>query len=415
MSNLLNLLTNISSTKKTQKTIFMKKLILLFLTLVAINASANDGVYFVSGSQLVPANETDIAIKKEVLTISLCDDGFARVDVQYEFYNNGPAKTVEMGFEANPAYNDGVDFDKSGAHPHIKDFTVVMNGEKINYRNAIIRGSKEGWNTDFKPLDVNRMKTEIGDYDAYYLGDLYDPVTKDTINFAYSYTFTANFKEGLNTIHHTYRYRSSYAVGHTFDVPYWLTPAMRWANHQIDDFTLKIQANNTIKHFIIPSEPFGEGVFRLTRGVGKIRTVKVNDYESEESKTKDVFEIVIRDGEVECHVENFKPAENFEIQSADVLCFMQADENNKKNCGSYDRSDTFWPAYGYSDLGSQAKRIYRNMPYASRGYMFKDKNLQAYFDKLFWYIPDPNWKMDTKDFTKREWELVNGKGLGMDD
>ena len=47
--------------------------------------------------------------------------------------------------------------------------------------------------------------------------------------------------------------------------------------------------------------------------------------------------------------------------------------------------------------------------------MFKDKNLQAYFDKLFWYIPDPNWKMDTKDFTKREWELVNGKGLGMDD
>lgn len=32
-------------------------------------------------------------------------------------------------------------------------------------------------------------------------------------------------------IYHTYRYRISYSIGHTFEVPYWLTPAKRWANH----------------------------------------------------------------------------------------------------------------------------------------------------------------------------------------
>lgn len=41
-------------------------------------------------------------------------------------------------------------------------------------------------------------------------------------------------------IYHTYRYRMSYSIGRTFEVPYWLTPAKRWANHQIDDFTLCI-------------------------------------------------------------------------------------------------------------------------------------------------------------------------------
>ena len=46
-------------------------------------ARANDGVYYMNGNQIVPLTETDITIAKEILTISIGDDGYARVDVQY--------------------------------------------------------------------------------------------------------------------------------------------------------------------------------------------------------------------------------------------------------------------------------------------------------------------------------------------
>ena len=32
----------------------------------------------------------------------------------------------------------------------------------------------------------------------------------------------------------------SYNVAQKFNIPYWLTPAMRWANRQVDDFTLNV-------------------------------------------------------------------------------------------------------------------------------------------------------------------------------
>ena len=53
------------------------------LWLLTLMASANDGVYYVSGAQIIPLQETDVAVTKEVLTISITDDEFARVDVQY--------------------------------------------------------------------------------------------------------------------------------------------------------------------------------------------------------------------------------------------------------------------------------------------------------------------------------------------
>ncbi|MBQ4223279.1 MAG: hypothetical protein II674_05545 [Prevotella sp.] len=74
------------------------------LAFAAVTMQANDGVYYVNGNQLVPVRETDIAVVKEVLTISLCDDGYASVDVQYEFMNRGKAKThlAAVGMDVEP-------------------------------------------------------------------------------------------------------------------------------------------------------------------------------------------------------------------------------------------------------------------------------------------------------------------------
>ena len=65
----------------------MKKIaILLFCCISTIFAFANDGVFYAAGNQLIPITETDISVKKEVLTINRVGDHL-EVIVYYEFFN----------------------------------------------------------------------------------------------------------------------------------------------------------------------------------------------------------------------------------------------------------------------------------------------------------------------------------------
>ncbi len=365
----------------------MKILLFLCLWMLSLAVQANDGVYFVSGNQLFPAKETDIAITKEVLTISLQDDGYALVDVQYEFMNRSQPKSVLMGFEADRPYNAGETLHKDGAHPQIFDFTVVMNGEVLRYKTAVVESMSEG-ESDFKPIDLNKWKVQENADDGNEDG-LYNASTKQYMQYAYSYYFTAHFKKGINRIHHTYRFSMSSAVGTSFIVNYWLKPAMRWANRQIDDFTLRIKAENTMKYFFIADSVFQTKPFKVVEGDGKVR--KTKHYDSDRT------EIVLRNGVVEWHQKNFKPTDNLNIVSCDS--YMTFDE--ELPFGSfYDRSEGYMIYVMYHKDADP--RIIRNLPYASRGYVFKDKYLQKYFSRFFWYMPNPDWEPSTVDFTPSE-------------
>ena len=370
----------------------MKKNLLataILLLAACATAQANDGVYYTNGNQLVPIHETDIAVTKEVLTISLCDDGNALVDVSYELTNNGPAKTVEMGFEADSPYNAEADIDKSGKHPYIYDFTVVMNGSRLDYRNGLVQTDNES-DCTFTPIDLKKYDLSKSESDA-----LWDEKADDYVHFAYAYYFTAHFKPGVNTVHHTYRYTLSHGVGRTFELTYWLRPAMRWANRQIDDFTLRIKADGTAKHFIITDSLFASAPFRVTEGKGKIRK---NDFGRETMYT----EIALRNGTVEWHARNFKPTDDLDLSSADI---MTSFNEGYPPCYFYDRSATYLPNWnGSKEIPA---RIMRNLPYAHRGYVFKDAKLRQYFNKLWWYMPDPQWKMSDADFTASERAYVN--------
>ena len=383
-------------------TMMKKCLSLAIVLLMALTARANDGVLYVNGNHLVPVQETDIALTKEVLTISLCDDGYAQVDVQYVLTNRGQEKTVTMGFEAGAPYNDEAPFSPQGIHPYISDFTVVMNDQQLSYMNAVVR-TQYDVDCDFLPLNLQRWKS----YDEVKMrnGDelpnnsmLYDTALDSLIDFAYAYYFVARFKPGVNTIHHTYRYLTSYGVGRTFEVPYWLKPAMRWANQQIDDFTLHIQAKNTAKHFFVEDSIFAQSSFVVTEGVGKIKKTRHYD---------DLFvEIALRNGTVTWHAENFRPKADMNIQSAERLHY-----DDFKLGTFYDRSDRYLPGSFVleEDHSAEQRRILANLPFANRGYVFKDKKLQQYYSQFFWYMPDPSWKADTHDFTPREWHLINGR------
>ena len=384
----------------------VKRMMTMLLWLVAIVASANDGVYYVSGSQIVPLKETDVAVTKEVLTITIGDDAFARVDVMYEFTNRGKAKTVDMGFEAAAPYDPGSesDFSKAGKHPEIFDFTVEMNGAKLPIRNFVMKGSTEEAVTNWAPMDLNVWKPNYEDG----MGDaLVNQKTKETVPFAYAYCFKADFKEGKNVVHHTYRYRMSGGVYQQFSIPYWLKPALRWANHQIDDFTLRIKVKKTAKQFILLNDLWKTGQWRVTSGTGKVHTVK-GPWDKEE-----YLEFSLRDGTVEWHGKNFRPTSDFSINSAESLCFYS---DNFKLGRFYDRGTIVIAPYDKMEDGDiyrgttsgiENKRIIRNLPYASRGYVFKDQKLAAYFKSLWWYMPDPSWVQSTDDFTKQEWDLIN--------
>ena len=380
--------------------------ILSFLILLSASllARSNDGVFFVNGNHLVPVQETDIALTREVLTISLGDDGYAQVDVQYTLNNPGKEKIVTMGFEARAPYNDDVPFSHQGIHPYIKDFTVEMNGSQLAYMNAVVK-SEFNVPADFQPLNLRRWKSynEVKMRDGEELPNnslLYDLQQDSLIGFSYAYYFVARFLPGQNTVHHTYRYLMSYGVGRTFEVPYWLLPAMRWANRQIDDFTLRIKTPGTAKHFFLADSIFTQSPFVITEGIGKQQKAKQWD----ESCT----EIALRNGTVEWHAIHFRPKADMTIQSAERLHY------DHFILGTfYDRSDRYTPGSFIFEPDSTelTHRILRNLPYAHRGYVFKDKNLLKYFSQFFWYMPDPAYQPSTSDFTPREWKLIRMSGL----
>lgn len=374
---------------------------ILLLLLAAYGASANDGVYYTSGNQLVPLKETDISVKKEILTISLQDDGFAKVDVYYEFHNPGTAtKSVTMGFEADPPYNYDNKFYPSGKHPHIRNFVVEANGQTLTYKNGICEMDGSVM-SDF--IDVTQYK-----YNDEY-NRLVDKSSKDMddtgIDFAYVYYFTMDFKPGKNIVHHTYEYTMSVTVGTSYEVPYKLSPAGRWANHQIDDFTLIIRADNTAKHFVLSPETFGNTPFAVTEGRGKIRKTTYYDIP--------YYEFALRNGAVTIHKNGFvpNPESELHIMSADYLYTFNEDS---RFGDFYDRSNTLaLGQWQYNDNHKQKlpkalfKRIAKNLPFANRGHVFKDAELKKYFSSLWWYMPDESYKDDTSGFTKSDWEYVN--------
>lgn len=388
----------------------MKRFFLSLLMLAAVvTAWANDGVYYVNGNHLVPVQENDIAVTKEILSIRIADDGYAYVNVYYEFTNRGAEKTIDMGFEASLPYNSGDKYNPKGVHPCIKDFTATLNGQKMTYSNGVVKASDDDNPTNFKKLDTSKWR--IADQDDWDMGNtILTNANGQEVHIAYAYFFRATFKKGVNKVHHTYRYMMSNGVYRAYEIPYWLMPAMRWANHQIDDFTLRISCEGSAKHFYLTERPLGTPQFRVVKGKGKVRRMS-------NSTIGGYTEVTLRDGMVEWQTKNFKPKGDMWINSADQLIMME----DSRDIGSfYDRAGfipqttiNFRAAYGREAKSNKEEkeflgRVVRNLPYANRGYVFKDANLKKYFASQWWYMPDPSWQMKTDDFTESDWHVING-------
>ena len=374
----------------------MKKLALSLLLLLSFfGAKANDGVFYASGNQLIPITETDISVKKEVLTINRVGNHL-EVTVYYEFFNPTKPKDLLVGFEAKPSYPMEEEVTEGfPGHAHIHNFTVTINGERIGYEVAHVMFDEA---LDYQMKDYYKN----GKFSDMTLEECAKAVEEEdwmTFPFYYVYHFNAHFREGLNIVQHTYNFDISMSVGEEYRFDYVLTAANRWANHQIDDFTLNIDMGE-LQSFVVDSS-FYDNVNEWTfKGIGRATPANEDQYEP-------MFHV--QKGSISFHKDNFHPNGELYISKPILPLYMIWSNGDptaeevmkvvKKGMGNMD------PLASYDVeklLNAEQRRIMKNVPYAYRGRVFKDKGLQQFFESTDWYVPDPNYEDDQSSMSKEE-------------
>ena len=402
----------------------MKKIaILLLCCLTTLLSFANDGVFYAAGNQLIPITETDISVKKEVLTINRVGDHL-EVTVYYEFFNPVGEKELLVGFEAKSPYNSMADaFEMLPKHPHINNFKVAMNGEPLPYDIANVDEGRYDKHDNYIPS-------------SYYVNGHFlhwsPQQIKDTLAawgdppglpIDYVYHFKAKFRPGLNTIYHTYDFDLSFSIGEEYYFPYVLTAANRWANHQIDDFLLLVNMGDRESFFIEP-EFFQSPDEWQFLGKGKTTT-----FFSLYPTKKEVPVFHIQEGSLSFRKTNFHPEGELHLIKSNTInyTFGEGDdapsftETLAKQYYSYSDllaalrheitnslipSDTDYE-YNYDTLVTpELKRILKNLPFAYRGYIFKTKSLQDFFESTEWYLPNPDYNGNMEVMTAEEKKWV---------
>ncbi|MNJ92949.1 hypothetical protein D3C87_106250 [compost metagenome] len=341
----------------------------LLFAMLSQSLFANDGAFFAKGNQLIPVNETSISVKKEILSLKKVRDKFIEVSVYYEFYNPKDEKEITVGFEAFSPDGDVDGAPKNGQHPYMRNFTVNMNGKNLAHQIAYVADTLYNTNGKIKSIDLNKFEgSKSGNY----------------VDFFYVYHFKAKFKKGINIIKHTYSYDLSGSVDFHYDFEYVLTAAKRWQNKQIDDFTLILDMGE-FETFSIAKGFFKNASEWTINGVGKTENQKSHFL------NKEVLRFHIQKGTIAFSKKNFKPADELFVYAQNVML------NEGYIPFSYFQEERIKEPKSEFD-----KKVFRNLPFARRGYVFKDKQVQQFYQQLDWYMPNPNYLPDLQKLTERE-------------
>lgn len=332
----------------------------------------NDGAFYMAGNQLVPINETDISVKKEILYIKKTQE-FAEVSVYYEFFNPKDEKEIIVGFEAGIPLGDAGFSPVNGHHPYMFDFTVSLNGNFLPYQIAFVKNSTYTKNHKIQNIDPKSLDNDV-------IGD--------ELDFQYVYHFKAKFKKGKNIVKHTYRYKLSRGVCYYYDFNYVLTAANRWANKQIDDFTLILDMGDFQTASI--RKTFFKNTNEWTfNGIGKI------------TENPDYTNFYIQQGILVFEKKNFVPKGELSVEEESSYC-REAGGNQKFIFSLGKNRELGDP----TEKTPEEKRIIRNLPFARRGYIFKDKTLQDIFKTEDWYQPNPSYVPEVEALTEEEKQLI---------
>jgi hypothetical protein len=360
----------------------------------ALSSRANDGTFRVNGNQLIPMYETDISVQKEILTIRRISPTTAQITVYYEFFNPKQEKTVEVGFEAFSPAGDVDHSPDEGGQPYISHFTVNLNGVVVPWKVVIVKDSLYYRNGKFKAITAAQAAK----------GDDND----EGADFFYVYHFRSVFHTGVNILKHTYVVDLSNSVLETYSLQYVLTAAKRWANRQIDDFTLQLDMGEYQDLSITPDFFQHASEWTIT-GVGK--SIERRQDEGD-AKAPLVSEFFVRTGMLVFKKTNFKPAGELYLSAMSSYYYYSKTLDKHTGDGPFKfdyRLDGLpFSVDAYFNPGNTvdelSKKIVRNLPFARRGYVFKSPEIQAYYVKQPWYMPDPTYMPVEAALTKQEQE-----------
>ncbi len=360
----------------------MKILLTLLIIGTVILAIGNDGAYYLSGNQLIPIQETDISIKKEILIVKRINANNVQVTVSYVFDNPSDPKNLLVGFEAASPAGDADWRPKNGEHPYMNNFTVILNGIPLKYTPSIVLDSNyytSGQIQSTSEQEILKKFANVGDPSFYYV-----------------YHFNAAFKKGLNTIQHTYNFQLSNSIEEYYTFEYILTAANRWANKGIDDFTLIIDMGE-FQDFLIEKRFFTDNASWLMNG-------KIVDFVRGDELSYRSFpyasNFFTQYGPIVFSQKNFHPTGELNLYSIRDYNFM--------DITAFDATKHQLP-YNLDAVNDLVKstdelsfKILRNLPYARRGFVFKTPEIQAYYEKQKWYAPNPSYRSNEADLTEFE-------------
>ncbi len=348
-----------------------KYLLLLFLNFFSTIAFSNDWEFGSRGEHLIPLTQSEIAIKKEVVTLKLTKYGM-QVNVKFTFDSPISEKKI-IGFITPGSSNilDSLEPDASIPNPRIQDFKIKnfetkVNGKFVESHVNLLK------NFFKKPISDKKMILEYkNDKENQYMN-----------NFVYF--FEANFQKGINNIEHNYLYSGSIGVGGK-DFEYIVTTISKWKHQKVDDFELNIDVGDN--YCLIPYT-FWNDYKRINWeivGEGRIfyKDKNIN------FDTEKVTFLKLKNGYVRYKTKNFSPDKEISIYIP-LSPLFPLDNSPEGNVSGYKFKDNFSSFYEIEDLKKMSDfelDILRNYSYAFSGYEFSRKDLHDYFSQFFWYIP----------------------------
>ena len=368
----------------------MKKRLLLLL--LSVKLIANDSEYYTSGNELVPLESANVRLDKEVLTIKHVEDFNFKVDVKYTLFNEGKERDTLVGFESVGQIGDAepeMFFEKKYddkkvlnaeqkaiktatgdyENEYVSNFKVMVNGKKIAYKTA----------------DIEQIKKDK--HTSPYVGSLY--------------YFPVHLKKGVNTLHQTYNFDGDNSgLFYAYEFSYILETAKRWKGGKIKDFTLVLDMGDNEGFRVV--ETFFKGTKNWTIKDGRVKHIPapydkelmMNDMPSEQ--------FYIYRGKAVFHQKNFVPNSSIFLRGTEFLLTLRA--------GLFDfKHDNLPFAYHYMPrmaIDKQSLKVLIAFPYARYGATFKDKVVNNYYKKCLWYKRDLKYKQSFSSLDKEGQEFI---------
>ncbi|AEA43283.1 YARHG domain-containing protein [Fluviicola taffensis] len=338
--------------------------VFIFL-LIALKLSANDGAYYSGGSTFYPLKEGKISMDKEILSFKVINKQ-CYVTIHFEFFNpENVSRKILVGFQAPQAAGDVKE--EEIKFPQIFDFKVSQDSRLLPFQLKT---------AECEDCPLKEEQT-ISSHQAG--------------SGIFVYLFEIEFRPGITSIDHSYRFRSGSSVMTDQLYPYILKTGAKWAGGTIKDLTVNIDMGNDSYFYV--SDIFGKEANWSVLGIGKTTSSVYNNYEV------DCKMIRILSGHLQIHCTNWNPQQNLEFGIIKPHCYEFAVYPKTLN-----RIMTAVNSLNVENLEDKIPytkeelKFIRNTFFAQKGYVFSNSELSTYFSKFEWYIPNPNLKMSEIQF-----------------